>query len=202
VTPPSKDDIQPGQSTHIPEASEDSYPQLRRRSALPLLALLLLGVLGVGTAIFLMSRKSGPSVVDAPAPPPPDATIIVVAPDARADSAIDAPPDAEIDAPPDAHTVRPPVHDAGTRHKDAAVVPPVDAVTVAGSTGTGFLLVPHPGEYLNIILDGELIGPTPIMQPRKIPAGIHTIKLQHPSTNEVVLKRQITVRDGETVTIE
>jgi hypothetical protein len=64
------------------------------------------------------------------------------------------------------------------------------------------LRVPHPGEYLNVILDGELIGPTPIMTPRKVPAGTHTIKLQHPSTNEVVLKRTITVRDGETVTIE
>jgi hypothetical protein len=197
VTPPSKDDIQPGQSTHIPAASEDSYPLVpRRRSAIPLLALLLVAVLAVGTAIFLMGRKSGPAVIDAPAPPPPDATIIIVGRDAPFDAPIDAPPDAAIDA----RTVHPPVHDAGTRHKDAAAPP--DATVIAGSAGTGFLLVPHPGEYLNIILDGDVIGPTPIMTPRKISAGTHTIKLQHPTTQEVVLKRTITVRDGETVTIE
>jgi len=200
VAPPSRDDILPGQSTHIPAAGEDSYPQLpRRRLAIPLLALLLLAVLGIGTAIFLMGRKSE-AVHDAgPTPPAPDATIIVVAPEAGTDAPIDALPDAALDAAVDARTVHQ-VHDAGPRHKDAAV--PLDATVTAAAGGTGFLRVPHPGEYLNVILDGELIGPTPIMTPRKIPAGTHTIKLQHPSTNEVVLKRTITVRDGETVTIE
>src|SRR5262245_3422499 len=31
VLPPSKDDIQPGQSTHVPAASDDSFPELPRR---------------------------------------------------------------------------------------------------------------------------------------------------------------------------
>jgi hypothetical protein len=190
MTPPSKDDLQPGQSTHLPASSEDSFPGLpRRRLAIPLLALLLIA-LAIATAVYLVKRNATVSVaVDAP-PPPIDARIVVPQP---ADAAPDAPPDAAPDAPPDAavHTVRN-SHDAGPRPplRDAA---PAD---------TGSLLVPHPGDYLNIILDGDFIGPTPMMTPRALPAGRHTIKLVHPQTHEVVLSRTVTVHDGETVTIE
>jgi serine/threonine-protein kinase len=208
VTPPSRDDILPGQSTHIPAPVDDSsLDRLPRRSLVWPVLVALLVMLGVGGAIYMTrDRASVPPPRDAPTR---DAFVVIrptqldAAIDAPADAAIDAPVDAAIDAPIDAghRMVNPPrdTHPHDPPH-DAAP-PPADAPDAP--TGTGLLVVIHKSTtWLQILVDGQPFGPTPMLKGKTIPAGRHTIVLVHPTTGEIELTRTVTVHAGETITID
>jgi eukaryotic-like serine/threonine-protein kinase len=199
----------------------------RRRLAI---ALAVLGVALVGGAIALISGVLDPvaprdQVAVALDPVPPRDP---VAADAAVDAAVDAareaaavhdagapPADAPIHAmheptlaptlaPVDAgrRPVRPP-RDAGrgaarTIALDAAA-PVVAALDAA--QGWAALTAKHKGsQYLNVVLDGRIIGPTPMFKQR-ISTGSHVIELVEPRTGDVVVRRTVTADVGENVTI-
>ncbi|HEV7558312.1 MAG TPA: protein kinase [Kofleriaceae bacterium] len=183
----------PDAPTHLPDATDDRGP--RRRLVLPLVAGLVV-LFAIGGGIYLTRHGSTPPVhPDAPAPivipsrpdaPPPIDAVSIDAP-----IMIDAPIDAPRHTGP--HDARPAPHDVARSDAPAAIAP----------QGRGLLIVSHPSSpYLQVIVDGRYLGPTPMLKGTPIAAGPHTITLVHPTTNEVVLTRSVVVRDGETITIE
>jgi len=169
-----------------------------RRRLAPVVLVLLLA--GGGVAVYFATRSSAPAVPvardAAPIAPQADALAppIVIAVDA-------APPpvDAAELAPIDAGHHRPP-RDAG-RGRDAAVTPMAADATVV--TGTGYLKALHKGDrYLNVIVDGKTIGPTPILTRRALPAGPHTVELVDPRSGDVIVHKQIVVAPDQTVTVQ
>jgi len=201
--PPSEPSPDPAVSTHLAAASGDELTPPRRRPALPVV-LGLIALLVVGGGVYLRGHAGEPPVV---------ADAAVATPDARVDAQVvvdrDAPGDAPGDSiveppppPPDAghhRTVRGPL-DAGRRvEHDAAGPPP--AVPVAAPRGTGKLTAKTKGEtYLNVVLDGAILGPTPMFG-KPIAAGAHVIQLVDPRTSKVVVQRTVTLGDGDQVTI-
>ena len=199
-------------ATHL-EAPDDELDVPPRRSlVLPLL--LGVAVLAlVGGGIALVRRAAAPpgprdaaAVVDLPG----DARVDDAAPrdgavDAVADAAVpvDAPADAPADAPVDAgrHPVRAP-RDAGrTVGRDAALAVPGATVIDAAVLGFGTLTAKHKNDrYLNVVLDGQQLGPTPLFG-QKIPAGTHVIELVDALNSKVVVRRTVTVEPGGSVTV-
>jgi serine/threonine-protein kinase len=137
---------------------------------------------------------------------------------------VDVPADAASRAPFDAPL---PPHDAGHRRPPPPLRPPRDAgrppphdtpgtqgpETAAGSVpagqgsgqgsgqGRGRITALHQGSrYLNIVIDGDNIGPTPQYN-LAVPAGTHTVQLLDPPTGKVVVKRTVKVDAGQTVTV-
>jgi serine/threonine-protein kinase len=194
----------PEASTHLEAATGDSLALPRRSLALPFL-LGLFVLLGIGGAIWFLSRSSTPGVVDAAVAQldaAPDTTLIVQAADAAAP---DAEPD-EPDASVPADAAKAVVRDAGRR-----VPPPPDAPVAAApsdaavaETGTGKLIVRHHStrkSYLDVFLDGKPIGKTPILPFKTLPAGPHVVTLVAPATGEVLHRAEIVIVDGKTTTV-
>jgi serine/threonine-protein kinase len=99
--------------------------------------------------------------------------------------------------------------DAGHHH--AANVPhvPVDAAVAAAIlpdaapaviAGTGLVTFTASGPFANVVLDGNLLGPTPQFN-RKLPAGPHRIQLLSPDSGEVRVERAIDLAPGQKLTI-
>jgi hypothetical protein len=162
--------------------------------------LLLLHVLASGgVAVYFATRSSAPAVPvahdAAAAVPMADATPPIVI---AVDAAQQPPPDAAEVAPIDAGRPRPP-RDGGRARADAAVMP----MAADAAVGTGYLKALHAGSrYLDVIVDGKKIGPTPIYKPRPVPAGPHTVDLVEPSTGEVIVHKQIHIVPDQTVTVQ
>ncbi|HEY6173768.1 MAG TPA: hypothetical protein VIX73_04955, partial [Kofleriaceae bacterium] len=76
-----------------------------------------------------------------------------------------------------------------------AAAPPDAAETFGALTA-----LHHGARYLNVIVDGRLIGPTPIFRHR-IATGAHTVELIDPRTTDVVVTLPVKVKVGETVTV-
>jgi len=214
ATPPVAPDVPEHaapQPTHV--VADDADPILARRSRVPLVLGVLL-LLGLGVAIFAVTRTREASVVAALAA---DAGAVPVAIDAPglpvdAPSPIEAPPDAAppLDAPPV-------LRDAGRPARDAAPIAPRDATVpltvprdaappappdAAVPMGSGFVSVFHRagGTYLQVVIDGKPIGPTPLVK-RKLAAGKHTVQLLAPDTSQTVVEQGIDVADGQHVTV-
>jgi serine/threonine-protein kinase len=199
----------PHVSTHLAAMSDEELEQLPRRRSLIVPILLGLAVLAtVGGAIYLTRREPAPAAVR-------DAGVIVVPPDATeppADARLElpvVPGDAPEPPPPpiDAgrrRTVRLPI-DAGRVVRDAAATATATATATApvpdAAQGSGLLIVKPGDRYLNVVLDGQMIGPTPIYK-RSIPAGPHVVELVDPRTSEIVVKRTMKLGAGETFTVE
>ncbi|HZJ64564.1 MAG TPA: protein kinase, partial [Kofleriaceae bacterium] len=199
-------------ATHLEAPDDDELDVPPRRSlALPLL--LGVAVLAlVGGGIALVRRAAAP-------PGPRDAAVVDLPNDARVDDAaprdgavdavadaavpVDAPADAPADAPVDAgrHPVRAP-RDAGrTVGRDAALAVPGATVIDAAVLGFGTLTAKHKNDrYLNVVLDGQQLGPTPLFG-HKIPAGTHVIELVDALNSKVVVRRTVTVEPGGSVTV-
>ena len=183
-----------------PEASAEELAVPRRRApvAIAVLALLVAG----GVALFAIARRSHPAAAprDAlavtPPPPPVDAPLHVMLPPADA-AVADAP--RPVDAAP--RVVRHHHVDAGRVHP--VVVHRHDAAP-ALPTGTGYLTAfPRAGgSYVNVTVDGKLVGQAPMFTPNPIPAGRHTIELVDPVTNKAVLSETIDVKDGQHLRIQ
>jgi predicted Ser/Thr protein kinase len=181
----------PGASTHLAAATGDEV-LVRRSLALPIL-LGLIVLLGIGGAIVYLTRSPPTTIVrDARAI---DAPIAVDAP-AIADAEVDA---VIVDAAVDAGRTGP--RDARVVAKDATIVATKpDAAIVEPPSGIGSLIVkPYDNtSYLEVHVDGKLFGKTPIMKPKPIDAGRHTVTLVSPTTGDIVYKTTIVVKDGET----
>jgi eukaryotic-like serine/threonine-protein kinase len=193
----------PGASTHLAAMSDEELEALPRRSlALPI----ILGVavlVAIGGAILITRRAELPARLDGG----------VVAPgDAAADTpvAIDA---GIVDAPVDAFDAPEPPElpiDAGHRRptrapRDAGRSIPRDAEPVAvpadaAETFGALTALHHGARYLNVVVDGRLIGPTPIFKHR-LATGSHTVELIDPRTTDVVVTLPVKVKVGETVTV-
>lgn len=193
----------PGASTHLEALSDDELDGPPRRSlALPvLLGALVLALVGGGIAFV---RQAG-------APGPRDAAVVVVPPiDADVADASepvipdvpDVPDDAPGPVPVDAgrRPVRAP-RDAGrTVARDAAALPAATVIDAAPQ-GFGSLTAKHKGNrYLSVVLDGRVIGPTPMFG-QKVPAGTHVVELVDAVSSEVVVKTTVTVAPGGAVTV-
>lgn len=207
---------EPGASTHLAAMSEAEARALPPRRSLALPILLAFAVLvTIGGALTLTRRADVPAARRDAGPAPADA-----APDpadaAPADARITTPepppappPAPPIDAPErpeppvlpiDAGHHRPPrpPHDAGhTIARDAEIAAaPADAAASFGA-----LTAKHKGDrYLNVLIDGRMIGPTPVFKLR-IAAGTHVVELVDPRTTDVVARRSVKVEPGETVTV-
>ena len=204
VAPAIVDESPPSRETptHLPPATDDDF-RPAKRSALPIiLALLLLAAIGGGIAVVMRDKKT--TVRDAAV-----VAVVDIAPDTTSADPIDAPPiDAsELDAfvvliDASAKTTH---RDGGpkTVQRDASIAVPIDASVIAPPAGFGKLTAKHKpeGTYLNVVLDGKLLGVTPLFG-KKIPAGTHTIELLQPDTGQVVVRKQVTVEDGQAVSIE
>ncbi|MCX5744476.1 MAG: protein kinase [Proteobacteria bacterium] len=203
-------------STHLPPASApevlatDAVTTVgphRRRAPLVLGVLLLLGLAVAILAVTRVRTPPGvapdeagvivaPIVVDAPGV---DATVVV-----ERDAAIVVDARVPIDAPaPRApRDGRAPLPRSIPIPIDAPAAPPPDAAVVSAPVGTGLLSVfPRTrGAYLQVMLDGKLLGPTPIVK-RVVAAGTHAIQLLAPDTSEVVFEQQIVVSPGAGLTV-
>jgi eukaryotic-like serine/threonine-protein kinase len=181
---------EPQQPTSIGGTSMDGL-SIPPRSKLAPIALVLLVLLAVGGGAYMMMRKRAVAVAADARALPIDGEVVVPI----ADAAIDAPVpiDAGIDAGMHVVTVR---RDAGAPiARDAAVVKP-DAA--AAPTGSGFVTIKYkPGIYANITIDDSGPIPGPILRPRPIAAGRHTIKFIHPQTGEVLDTQVVVISDGE-----
>jgi serine/threonine-protein kinase len=201
----------PAVSTHLAAMSRDEARALPPRRSLALPILLALAVLiAIGGALWLTRRADlAPARRDAGLAPA-DATPAADAP-APADARI-AMPEPPVDAPEP-----PPVLpiDAGHRRpfhvpRDAGRSAPRDA-RLADTTGSaapadaaasfGTITAKHKGErYLNVLIDGQMVGPTPLFN-RRLAAGAHVVELVDPRTNDVVARRSVKVDAGEVVTV-
>jgi hypothetical protein len=159
-------------------------------------------LLTIGGALYLTRRAdlpparrdAGPAPADAAAPA--DARIAL--PEPPREPPIDAPepPVLPIDAG-HRRPVRPP-RDAGhTIARDTEIAAaPADA-----AVGFGAITAKHKGDrYLNVLIDGRMIGPTPLFKLR-LAAGTHIVELVDPRTTDVVARRSVKVEAGETVTV-
>ena len=67
--------------------------------------------------------------------------------------------------------------------------------------GTGFVTIRYkPGRYANITVDDNAI-PGPVLKPRALTAGRHTIKFIEPQTGEVLDTQAVTIEDGKTLEV-
>ena len=212
----------PQVSTHLAANTEDDGLDRppRRSLVLPiLLALLVLALVG-GGAMFLRHPGEPPAKLDAgvvsPIDPraPGDAPAIDAAPLAVTDAITEAASEAAApvpvpvdapSAPPSDAGHRPPVRaplDAGRTVERDAQVPSVPLVAVdAAVRGYGAFTAKSKGEqYLNVVVDGSIVGPTPQFNV-EIAAGKHVIELIDAKTSKVVVKRAVTVEVGQTVTV-
>ncbi|HSS01653.1 MAG TPA: protein kinase, partial [Kofleriaceae bacterium] len=189
---------QPGASTHLPAMSDDELDAPPRRSlALPLvLGALVLALVGGG--IWYTGRGAAPTPRDAQLA---DAAVQEPPVDASVDEVIDAAIDVPVRAPIDAgrRPVRAP-RDAGRSPvRDAAQ--PATVALDAAPQGFGALTAKHKGNrYLSVVLDGHVIGPTPMFGQR-IPAGTHVVELVDAVSSEVVVKTTVTIVPGGAVTV-
>ena len=198
----------PKVSTHLAAMSDDELEQLPRRRSLALPILLGLAVLAiVAGGIYLTRRANTPPPtrdaaiavlpVDAAALPP-DTVIELVPIDVPVDAAIPPPIDPPIDAGR-RRTIRPPLDAGRAVTRDAAVT--TAAAPEVAPPGLGTLIVKPGNRYLNVMLDGQMIGPSPVYR-RPIPAGVHVVELIDPRTNEIVVKRTMKVGAGDTFIVE
>jgi hypothetical protein len=82
--------------------------------------------------------------------------------------------------------------------RDAAVArAPADAPSPTVLAGTAFVTAIHADHYLNVIIDGHMVGVTPILKARPLPAGHHVLELVEPASGDIVVHREVTLRDGE-----
>jgi serine/threonine-protein kinase len=163
--------------TPVPASADEDAPPRRRRVGawIAAIAITLLG--GVFVAYFASREGSAPPAIDA-------ATVAIVA---DAGAPIDAPPIDAAPPPPPIDAAPTPIHrDARSRptSADARTATPTGKPDAeAPITGTGRLIVTA-DPYATIRLDGNDLGPTPIVAPgREIPAGRHRIVLLRPNTN-------------------
>jgi serine/threonine-protein kinase len=194
----------PGASTHLAAMSEAEARALPPRRSLALPLVLAFAVLvTIGGALYLTRRADLPPARRDAGPAPADAAPDAAPADARLatpELPVDAP---ELPAPPlpiDAGHRRPvrPPHDAGhTIARDADIAAaPADAATSFGA-----LTAKHKGDrYLNVLIDGRMIGPTPVFKLR-LATGTHVVELVDPRTTDVVARRSVKVEVGETVTV-
>jgi len=71
----------------------------------------------------------------------------------------------------------------------------------AAVRGYGAFTAKSKGEqYLNVVVDGTIVGPTPQFKV-EIAAGTHVIELIDAKTSKVVVRRTVTVEVGQTVTV-
>jgi eukaryotic-like serine/threonine-protein kinase len=201
----------PAVSTHLAAMSEDEALALPPRRSLALPIILAFAVLvTVGGALYFTRRANLPPAGRDAGPAPVDAPEMRERRDARepADAQI-AVPDLPLDAP---EPPEPPVLplDAGHRRpirppRDAGRTASHDAEVAAApadpAASFGAITAKHRGDrYLNVLIDGQMIGPTPLFS-RRFPAGTHVVELVDPRTTEVVVKRTVKVEAGEVVTV-
>jgi serine/threonine-protein kinase len=201
----------PGASTHLAAMSEAEARALPPRRSLALPILLAFAVLvTVGGALYLTRRAdlpparrdAGPAPVDAAAP----ADARIATPEPPPEPPPGPPPGPPVDAPElpeppiDAGRHRPvrPPRDAGhtiARDAEIAAAPADPAVSF------GAITAKHKGDrYLNVLIDGRMIGPTPLFKLR-LAAGTHVVELVDPRTTDVVARRSVKVEAGETVIV-
>jgi predicted Ser/Thr protein kinase len=205
--PPSEPPPDPQVSTHLAAVTDDELEALPRRSLVVPVLLGLVVLLVVGGGIYAVSHGREPvprePVVAAPTDAQlatPDAAVVAERP---ADAAPieppgDAPVERTVHPPRDPHhrTVRVPP-DAGRTDPPAALEPPA----AVAARGAGKLTAKSKGEtYLSVVLDGAIIGPTPMFG-KPIAAGTHVIQLVEPKTSKVVVRRTVTIGDGDAVTV-
>jgi eukaryotic-like serine/threonine-protein kinase len=213
-----------GPSGPAPEHdTDDDLDVPRRRFALlGVLGVLAIAVIVGSLAFVLRAGKPGPreavvaAAIDAGAADavraPADAvdtpvTHTEVPTDAATEVATDATTDVRSEVPVDAgprRRVRPPPDAGRATARDAVPVtaaPGVEA-TPPAPTGWGSLTAKHKdSRYLQVMLDGRLLGPTPMFRMR-IAAGTHLVELVDPATSQVVVRRTVTVDVGQSVTVE
>jgi eukaryotic-like serine/threonine-protein kinase len=194
-------------ATHL-EADDDELDAPPRRSLASRVLLAAVALALVGGGIALIRRAT--------APPGPHDAVVAELPvdagpvtDAPSDHALDAAPvDAAVpvdapDAPVDAgrRPVRVPRDTRRTVGSDAGIAATAAPVIDAAVAGFGALTAKHTrGRYLHVVLDGKVIGPTPMFRQR-IPAGTHVIELVDAVSSEVVVTRTVTVDPGGSVTV-
>jgi len=204
------DEPGPGTSIGRSAADDDRLDAVPRRSlALPVIVLLLVLAAG-GFAVYVATRAPATAPVA-----PRDAAVAVAHPLDASPPIVQAPADAPMvvaELPPEDAAPPPTAHDAGVHHaihvpRDAAahvaVAAPIDAAVAPAANGTAYLLAKHHVHYLNVLVDGQQIGVTPILgKGRSLHAGKHRLELVDPQTSEVVVDKTIDLRDGETFTLE
>jgi len=192
VSPP------PPSPVAVPPASApplvENEPPPARPSRWPMLALLLPVIAVIaGIIMVLATPEEERGIV-------PDAAVVTVVADApAADAAPDAPPDADAVAVIDAAAladagvvvVR---RDAGVRIDAAPRPSAIDAAPVAKGMGKVSFRAKR-GSYVNVTLDGQSLGPTPIFK-HPVSAGTHTVEMRDPVGN-LVHKATFVVDDGE-----
>ncbi|HEX8114345.1 MAG TPA: PEGA domain-containing protein, partial [Kofleriaceae bacterium] len=78
----------------------------------------------------------------------------------------------------------------------AGTAAPADAAATFGG-----ITAKHKGDrYLNVLIDGQMVGPTPLFN-RRLATGSHVVELVDPRSNDVVARRSVKVEAGETVTV-
>jgi hypothetical protein len=192
----------PQASTHLTALTDDDDRAAppRRSLALPIvLALLVLAMVG-GGVLFVRGAGERAAARDAGGLALPVDGRSFEAPTPPIAPPIDAAPEVPIDAG-QRRPVRVP-RDAGrTVGRDAPALPASTAVIDAAPQGFGALTAKSKGEqYLSVIVDGRMIGPTPKFD-EAIAAGTHVIELVDPKTSQVVVRRTVKVEIGKTVTI-
>jgi len=182
-------------------------PPPPRASRWPLLALLLPVIAVIFGIVMVLSTppEQRDVVRDATAVIAADAPAADAAPVAPVDAAVVALPDATASddaaaSPADAVAVR---RDAGSP-RDAVITsvridaPPkpvaIDAAPVAKGTGLVSFRAKR-GSYVNVTLDGQSLGPTPIFK-HPVNAGSHSVEMRDPVGN-LVHKTTFVVDDGE-----
>lgn len=188
-TPPGE----PSPSTSIGgTAAGDGLDLPPRRRLAPLVIVLLVLLAGGTAAVMALRGHDAPVVHDAQLA---DAALVIDAgrPDAAPPDA--APPPADAAVPVDAA-----VHHRVVVHVDAAPPKRIDAAIAAVPVGSGFITIRFKGGiYKNITLDGASI--TPPVFKKKLAAGPHEVVFTDPATGTVTDQQQVTVHDGESVSV-
>ena len=214
IDPPAPPPVDPPRASLAADSDELAASERPRRNVGRQVALALL-VLAMVVGIYGLrrAREAGRDplrvvALDAPAVDVSSGVAIDAAVVAPITTPVDAPVDAaaELDAPAapvDAGRRRTRVPlDAGRPPVDAAHTVARDAVPAQpAAQGTGRLIAKHKGErYLNVVLDGRILGPTPMFG-QVISAGPHVVELVDAKTSAVVVSRAVDVAPGGTVSV-
>ncbi len=213
-------------ATHVTAPDDEdglSIPPTRSR-AFVWLGLLLVAAAAV--VIFLVSRSPSAtalpdaSVIADAAPVVPDDTTVPPPSDAAPPVAHDAAPVEVLDAaPPPRDAAAVPrdtrvviLHrDAGRRiprdahHRVVAIDAPAPPPRDAAPTTFGKLIVKHAPtsqSYLEVYVDGNAFGKTPILVGHRIPTGHHVVTLVRPDGGAVVYRQEVVIAEGKTTVVQ
>lgn len=185
-----------------------------RVAAVLVAVVVVVGVVVAGASALRAPVETPEPVPLAPAGAPPSVTRTLLPPRTQTPSPSSSPPSS---APPSSSSTPPPSSAAtGSPRPKPALAPPTSTATstststrpptapptstLAAPVGEGFLRVPVEDPFVQVEVDGAVVGASPLWR-HALPAGPHVVVLRDPERGAVVRRQEIDVSPGSVVVV-